>query len=87
MANGLISTLGVERIVVRRWRFSVLDWGDDEFWLGVTGESVCEDDAFEFIGTDRQAAKEGDRLADLWEGREDSLAANVTYHSRGVVSA
>ena len=70
--------------VIRRWRFSVLDWDDAEFWLSSTGESVYEDDAVEFLGTDRQAAEEGERLSDLWEEREDGFVAQVTYHSRGV---
>ena len=86
MANDVNPPLGVERLVIRRWRFSVLDWNDDEFWLSGTGESVGEDDAVEFVGTDRQAREEADRLSDLWEEREDALVAKATYHSRGVVS-
>jgi hypothetical protein len=75
----------LERLVRRRWLYTVTDWNDDESHVDENGEEVCRDDAKEHVATDAEAAIEADRRADLWETKQDALVAKVTRHSQGIV--
>ena|SRR3990167_1880807 len=72
-------------IVQRRWLYTVTDWDDATSYVDENGDEVCLDDAREHIANDSEAATEADRRADMWETKQDALAARVTRHSRGIV--
>jgi len=70
----------------RRWLFYVTDWNDERFYVDADGhQGSYEDLPMEFVGTDNEAIREGDRRADLWEVKQDAMAASVTRESRGRV--
>lgn len=70
----------------RRWIYSVTDWNDDVFHVDENGDEIHADEAKEHIATDAEAGIEADRRADLWETKQNALAARVTHHSRGIVN-
>ena len=71
-------------LVRRRWRFRVTSFDDTDFYLGPDGGPDLND--AEWIGTDRDAAAEASRRADIWEDRPDGwVVARVVYESQGVV--
>lgn len=76
----------VQRMVRRRWLYTVTDWNEDESHVDENGDEVCRDDAKEHIATDAEATIEADRRADLWETKQDAIAACVTRHSQGIVT-
>lgn len=80
-----VPAVAVQRMVRRRWLYEVTDWNDDSAYMDENGEEVCRDDAKEHIGTDAEATIESDRRADLWETKQNALAARVTLHSQGIV--
>ena len=76
--------VAVQRMVRRRWLYTVTDWDDREEYVDANGEEVCRDDAKEHIATDAEASEESDRRADLWETKQDALVASATRHSQGI---
>ena len=72
-------------VVLRLWKFSVMDFDDHESYLDTDGREIDRSDAAVFIGTDEDAIAEADRRSFAWEDREDVCAAIVTYHSMGEV--
>ena len=78
--------VGSGAVVRRRWTFSIQDWNDHETYVTENGAETDYSDAKEFIGTGSEAQCEADRRADLWETKQNALAARVTFHSHGVVT-
>jgi len=72
---------------LNRWRYSVTDWADNEYYLTKDGDEVSEDEAEEYIATYYDSNIERHRRADLWESKQAdlALAAKATMHSRGTV--
>ena len=70
---------------VRRWTFSVTDFGGSESYVDAEGKQIDYSDAVIFVGTNEEASTEGERRADAWEERANACAAKITHHSMGVV--
>lgn len=68
---------------IKRWRFVIEDWGDQCVYVDSEGGLNGDEPEAEFVGTSRQAMREGDRRCDLWEARTGRVAARITRESYG----
>ena len=68
---------------IKRWRFVVSDWDDQDVYVDGEGGPDGDEKEAEFVGTSHQAMQEGDRRCDLWESRTGRMAARVTRESYG----
>lgn len=69
--------------MIKRWRFGVTDFDDNETMVDSDGGPDGDEPAAEFFGDSSAAIAEGDRRALLWENRTGGIAAKVTRYSHG----
>jgi hypothetical protein len=69
--------------MIKRWRFGVTDFDDNETMVDSDGGPDGDEPAAEFVGDSSAAIDEGDRRALLWENRTGGIAAKVTRYSHG----
>lgn len=72
-----------ENSIRRRWRFRVEDPGGEGCYVGPDGEPDAD---CEWIGTDAESVREGDRRADAWENATQRLCLRLVCESQGRVT-